>query len=303
MNTDNTNNNSNALISIGDAINRTLELVEKRQELSFGIPAGFPSLDRLTRGWGAGDLVIIGARPAVGKTLLALAMARNAAVGFSVPTGYFSLELSATMLTERMISSECGISIPALHGSDKLSAGDWQQMEVVLHKLSKAPLYIDDTPGLRIGDLEGRIKAMARDYGIRLVFIDCFDLLTADDGSEFPSREKELEDNLRRLKAVAAELGVAIVLLTSVRRPVRKNYSGPVLLDLDPYCPLAEEYADKIILIHRPSFLGFIPSDSNTESFELRVVKNKNGAVGTVYLLFDREAVRLVDLDEDIIAN
>ncbi len=128
MNNQGPSSNIKKTIQIGDAINQTMELVEKRQGLSFGIPAGFPSLDRLTRGWGAGDLVVVGARPAVGKTLLALAMARNAAVGFSVPTGYFSLELSATMLTERMISSECGISIPALHGSDKLSAGDWQQM-------------------------------------------------------------------------------------------------------------------------------------------------------------------------------
>ena len=227
-------------IKIGDAINQSLDLAEKNQLFSFGIPAGFPSLDRLTQGWNPGDLVILGARPAVGKTLLALAMARNAAVGFGEPTAYFSLETSSVQLTNRLIATESGVSVGKLLGKDKIDGSDWQRMEASLYDLAKAPLYIDDTPGLRITEFGKRVRSMAGELGVRLAVVDDFRLLLPDEDEAFPSWHAELEDNLRRLKETAVQSGVAILVLTWVRRPVRKNYTGPVLADLDPYCPSAE---------------------------------------------------------------
>ena len=140
---------------------------------------------------------------------------------------------------------------------------------------------------------------MASDQGVKLVFVDSFMLVLPDEDMTFPSRNAELEDNLRHLKEIAMETGTAIVVLMWVRRPIRKNYSGPVLVDLDPYCPSAEDYADKIILLHRPEMFSFNPAYEKEEPLHLRVVMNRNGVTGTVALLFNRERDRLEEYGGD----
>ena len=281
-------------IGIKDALSRSLYLAEKRQGLPDGIPSGYPSLDKFTQGWAPGELVIIGARPAIGKTLLALGMARNAAVGFHVPTAYFSLEMSATELTDRLIVAEIGLSMDKLRGQEKVSKEEWQDIIWDLGKLADGDLFIDDSPGIRISELGGRIASMADKQGVKLFFIDSFQWLLPDEDASFSSKSEELEDTLYRIKEMAVKFGITIILLTNIGRPTRKNYSGPVLVDLDAYCPLAEDYADTIVLLHR-DILGLNMDEKSTNRMELRVVRNRNGATGTVDLMFDRERIRLVN--------
>ena len=296
MNTQEKQQEGSVPTQIGDAITRTLDILEKQQDFHFGIPSGFPSLDRLTQGWEPGELVLIGARPAIGKTVLALGMARNAAVGFNVPTAYFSLDLSEISLTKRMIVSETGIAFEKLNGGCRMEAGDWQQMESSLFKLSKAPLYIDDTPGVSLRELRKRVRRLVADQGVRLVFVDDLELLLPDSDDSFRTKAAERDAILEGVKALARELRITIVALTYLRRPTRKNYTGPVLADLEQYWPAADDLADIIILLHRDMFC--ISEDAERANLmELRVVRNRNGATGTVDLLFDRDRIRLKDLD------
>ena len=283
-------------IHICDAINMSLEHIDLENVNALGIPSGYPSLDRLTMGWGKGELIIFGGRPCVGKTALALNMARNAAVDFGIPTAYFSLELSALELTDRLIVSETNITMEQLRGQKKILEADWQHMEAMLTSLSKAPLYIDDTPGLKIGQIKERIEDLAHKHDVSIVFVDYLHLILPDDGTNYPNREEETEAILHVLKELALALNVTIVTISYIRRPTRKNYTGPVLSDIDAYCPTAEYEANKIILVHRPSLCGVVDYwNEKMDRIELRLVQNKNGRTGSMVLLLDTERLKLAE--------
>ena len=284
-------------VSIGDAINRSLELVEKDQCLPYGIPAGYPSLDRITRGWEPGELVVIGARPCVGKTAFALGMARNAAVEFELPTAYCSLETSVIELTERLIVSETGISIERLHGKLRMEDDDWQRVESSLVRLAKAPLYLDDSvsqsPGeYRISGFRNQAGMLVNEHQVKLFFVDYLQAACPDWGRYAPEcLNHECRKNLRFLKETASFFGVPVIVLTCIERPENWHGQPPSLLDLGDYCPCAEEYADKIILLDRPSFTSAVLTDNETEPLLVRVVQNRNGRTGQAELIFDRERI------------
>lgn len=296
MNTQELHHQGHGPIQIGDAIKLSLKHDEGHDDGSHAIPFGFPSLDRLTGGWKERELIVIGARPAVGKTVFALNVARNAAVEHDIPTAYYSTEVPVSELTYKLIASETGVTPERLQDDVILDNGNWRQLEPFLVRLSRAPLYIDDTPSLRIRALEERIRSNVLAYRVRLVVIDHLQQLLPDDDTAFDSKRKETEDYLRRIKELAVELGIAVILLTNIRRPTRKNYSGPITRDLDAYCPPAEDYADKIILLHRPSFLGHEIDGGKTDLLQLLLVKNGNGAVGNVNLVYKSKGVRLSEL-------
>ena len=288
-------------IKIGDAINLALEKAENNQAPTYGIPSGLPCLDRLTRGWKAGELIVIGSRPAVGKTALALTLARNAAVEFDVATAYFSLEMSTTELTNRLIVSESGIQMSKLQGMDRIDGQDWQQVESSLSRLSKAPLYIDDTPGMVIGELRARVKDLALNHGVKLFIVDYFQLLLPDDGDSDLPIGREREEELRLIKEMALEFRVAVIALSQVRRPTRKGFAAPVYAELETYCPFADEYADKIILLHRPGLYG-LHSDGHRdgiETIQLSVVKNNSGSTAVLVYQFDRDRIRVTNPDDE----
>lgn len=288
---------------IGDAINLSLNQAEKDQNLVQGIPSGFPSLDRLTHGWNGGELTVFAARPAIGKTAFSLGIARNAAVDFGVPTLYFSLELPTIALTDRLIVSETGIPMAKLHGKDKLFSEDWSRMEESLRMLSNAPLYFDDTAGLTTEQFRQRVADLSARKGVKLVIVDHFHLVCGGEKETFSNRHQEEEAVMRCLKEAASAFGVSVIVLTYLKRPLRRNYSGPVLTDLYDYCPATEEYADKIILLDRPLLYSLsASSEGRTDAMQLRLVKNKNGRTGTVELVFDRERVRVVNPEEGCFA-
>lgn len=294
-------------VKVGDAINLSLELAEREQNPVSGIPSGFPCLDRLTRGWRAGELVVLGGRPCSGKTAIALCMARNAAVDFGVPTVYLSHGLTVTDLTDRLIVSESGIPMEKLHGEAKMQAEDWLQVESSLKRLSDAPLYLEDTPAgmsgeYRLGEFKSIADEMIHGLGVRLVFVD--DLQTTiPDWVRFDGEclARENRKNLHFLKEMAKDYGVTIVVLTNVDRPKRRKYSSPGMMDLESYCPCVEDYADKIILLHRPYLLDFNHDGGSggVEPLSVALVKNKNGRTGILELPFDRNRIRVMNPGEE----
>lgn len=279
-------------VHICDAINRTLEIVERDQDPFYGIPSGFMSLDRATHGWQPRELTMIAARPAVGKTAFALSLARNAAVDFNVPTAYFSLEMSTIMLTRRLIVSESGVPFEKIRGTEKLESVDWYQMESTLSKLSKAPLYIDDSCALTTDEFLEKVKDLTSQYGVRLIIVDYVHLMSNMDHAR-TVREKD-DEVLLCLKEAAMVYGVSIIAISFIRRPTRKNYTKPILTDLDVYCPSAVDYADKIILLHRPSFLSPEENTGNLDLLQVELAKNSMGDICSFDLFLDKERGRVI---------
>lgn len=282
-------------VNIGDAINRTLEIVERDQDPFYGIPSGFMSLDRVTHGWQPRELTMIAARPAVGKTAFALSIARNAAVDFGVPTAYFSLEMSTVMLTRRLIVSESGIQFEKIRGLVKMESVDWFQIESALSKLSKAPLYIDDSCALTTDEFMKKVKGLITQYGVRLIIVDYIHLMSNMDHAR-TVREKD-DEVILCLKEAAMVYGVSIIAISFIRRPTRKNYTKPILTDLDVYCPSAVDYADKIILLHRPSFLSLEENAGNMDILQVDLAKNSIGDICSFDLFLDKERGRVVEQD------
>ncbi len=293
-------------VSIGDAINRSLELAEKDQSLPTGIPSGYPSLDRITRGWSEGDLVVIGGRPGTGTTALALGMARNAAVDFGVPTAFFSLESTVLEMTDRLIVSESRIPMEKLHGERAMQDLDWQRVEASLKRLSEAPLYLDDTPpGLppeyRITEFQSQAEPLAKDRKVKLFVIDNLQATVPDwTGWEPDCLAHECRKTLHFLKRTAESLGAAVIVLSSLGRPVRKGIPWPTLKDFDEYCPNAEDFADKIILLHKASFpdLSKETDDGAEELLIASLVLNRKGRTGDVCLSFDQEKIRVENVED-----
>ena len=293
-------------VRIVEAINTSLEQAARSQGSAMGIPSGFPSLDRLTRGWRAGDLVVIGGRPGTGTTALALGMARNAAVDFGVPTAFFSLESTVMEMTDRLIVSESGIPMEKLHGEQAMQDLDWQRMEASLKRLTEAPLYLDDTPpGLppeyRISEFQSQAEPLTKDRSVKLFVIDNLQATVPDwTGWEPECLAHECRKTLHFLKRTAESLGAAVIVLTSLGRPVRKGITWPTLKDFDEYCPNAEDFADKIILLHKASFpdLSKETDDGTEELLMASLVLNRKGRTGAVCLSFDQERIQVENPEE-----
>ena len=209
-----------------------IEEISKREGLS-GISTGFQKLDKLTSGWQPSDLIIIAARPGMGKTALTLSMARNIAVTKEIPVAFFSLEMSSVQLITRLISAETGLSSEKLR-TGKLADHEWQQLNVKVSDLEKAPLYIDDTPSLSIFDLRAKARRLASQNGIKLIIVDYLQLMTAGSNNKLGNREQEISTISRNLKALSKELDIPIIALSQLSRAVetRGGTKRPMLSDL-----------------------------------------------------------------------
>lgn len=282
-----------------DAMKQIEEASKKPDGLS-GVPSGFTELDRMTSGWQPSDLLIIAARPAMGKTAFVLSMARNTAVDHNIPVAIFSLEMSSVQLVNRLISSESEIP------SEKLKRGqladwEWLQLEHKIRNLEEAPLYIDDTPALSVTELRTKLRRLVMQSHIKLVIIDYLQLMTA---SGMASREQEVSTISRSLKAIAKELSVPIIALSQLNRSVemRAGDKRPQLSDLRESGAI-EQDADMVMFIHRPDYYG-ITADEEGRSLiglaEIIVAKHRSGSVGDVRLRFKKEFTRFCDLEESL---
>ena len=258
-----------------------IEEAGKRDDSLSGVPSGFTRLDRLTSGWQKSDLIILAARPSMGKTAFVLSMARNMAVDHSRPVAFFSLEMSSIQLVNRLIIGETQLP------SDKIRTGrlenyEWEQLEYKIKDLEKAPIYVDDTPAISIFEFRAKCRRLKQKYDIQAVVIDYLQLMTGSKDSG--SREQEVSNISRSLKAVAKELDIPVIALSQLNRSVemRSGNKRPQLSDLRESGAI-EQDADLVIFIHRPEYYGLdVDEDGNSLKgvAEIIVAKHRNGATG-----------------------
>ena len=288
------------------------QALQKIQDISntegmSGIPSGFTKLDALTAGWQASDLIILAARPGMGKTAFVMSMAKNMAIDFEMPVAIFSLEMSSIQLITRMISSETGISSSKLKKGE-LEPHEWEQLNVKVKKLSDAPIFIDDTPSLSIFDLRAKARRLASQHGIKIVIIDYLQLMTAGSSSS-GNREQEISMISRNLKALAKELEIPVIALSQLSRAVetRGGSKRPLLSDLRESGAI-EQDADIVSFIYRPEYYGNTEWDDEEHTpcegqAELIIAKHRNGGLENIRMKFTGHLALFSDLEETSFDN
>jgi len=270
---------------------KRIEEIAGKEGLS-GIATGFEKLDQVTSGWQPSDLIIIAARPGMGKTAFVLSMARNVAIQFGHAVAVFSLEMASVQLITRLISSETGLSSEKLR-TGKLEKHEWEQLSTKVMDLEKAPLFIDDTPSLSIFDLRAKCRRLASQHGIRLIIIDYLQLMTAGgNGKGGGNREQEISTISRNLKALAKELNVPVIALSQLSRAVETRGSSkrPLLSDLRESGAI-EQDADIVSFIYRPEYYKIEEWDDDEQSptagqAEFIIAKHRNGGLENIRLKF-----------------
>lgn len=282
---------------------KRIEEIANKEGLS-GVATGFEKLDKVTSGWQPSDLIIIAARPGMGKTAFVLSMARNVAIDFNQAVAVFSLEMSSVQLITRLISSETGLSSEKLR-TGKLEKHEWEQLSVKVRDLEKAPIYIDDTPSLSIFDLRAKARRLASQYGIKLIIIDYLQLMTAGGGGKGGgNREQEISTISRNLKALAKELEVPVIALSQLSRAVETRGSSkrPLLSDLRESGAI-EQDADIVSFIYRPEYYKIDEWDDEEQSptqgqAEFIIAKHRNGSLENIRLKFIGSLGKFDNLDE-----
>ncbi|MDX1421229.1 MAG: replicative DNA helicase [Rubricoccaceae bacterium] len=266
-----------------------------------GVPSGFTQLDALTGGWQPSDLIIIAARPSMGKTALSLAMMRNAALHpeRAVPVAYFSLEMSAGQLAQRLLTSEARVDAQAAR-TGRLHDDEWPKLARAAGRLAETPVFIDDTPGLGILELRAKCRRLKAEHNIGLVIVDYLQLMHGTTQGRNANREQEIAQISRSLKGLAKELNVPVVALSQLSRAVetRGGDKRPQLSDLRESGSI-EQDADVVGFIYRAERYG-ITVDENGNSTEglaeVIIGKQRNGPIGSVKLAFVNQYARFENL-------
>ncbi len=283
-----------------DAIEEIDKAAQNSDGIS-GVPTGFYALDKVTAGWQKSDMIVIAARPAMGKTAFVLSMARNIAVDHNQAVAIFSLEMSSVQLVKRLISSESRIPAEKLRKGD-LRDDEFQQLHSRIQKLSTAPIYIDDTPGISIFDLRAKCRRLKMQFDIQIVIIDYLQLMSAGSNKN-GNREQEISSISRSIKEIAKELNVPIIALSQLSRSVeqRGGDKRPQLSDLRESGAI-EQDADIVSFIYRPEYYKINEDElgnSNIGIGEIMIAKHRNGALENVRLRFIKEFARFDNLEND----
>ena len=267
-----------------------------------GLETGFTKLDALTSGWQPSDLVIIAARPGMGKTAFVISMEKNMAIDFGHGVAVFSLEMSSVQLITRMISSETGLTSEKLRKGN-LEPHEWEQLNVKVKRLSDAPIFIDDTPSLSVFDLRAKARRLVSQHNVRIIVIDYLQLMTAG-GKAGGNREQEISMISRNLKALAKELEVPVIALSQLSRAVetRGGSKRPLLSDLRESGAI-EQDADIVSFIFRPEYYGMTEWDDDEHTpcegqGEFIVAKHRNGGLDNIRLKFTGHLAKFSDLEE-----
>ena len=288
---------------IDEAIIRIKKAGERTDGYS-GVPSGFNDLDKITSGWQPSDLIIIAARPAMGKTAFVLSMARNIAIEFKRPLAIFSLEMANVQLVNRLIVSETELPSEKIKNGN-LTSYEWEQFHSKITTLIDAPLYIDDTAGLSIFELRAKCRRLKSKHDIQLIIIDYLQLMNAS-GMNPGSREQEVSMISRSLKGLSKELDVPIIALSQLNRGVESRTGDakrPQLSDLRESGAI-EQDADMVLFIHRPEYYKITEDIDGNDLHgiaEIIIAKHRNGATGDVRLRFKQHLARFQNIDEDIL--
>lgn len=288
---------------IKDTIREIEELKGKEGGLT-GITSGFTKLDRITSGFQKSDLIIIAARPAMGKTALVLSMVRNASLSSEKPKaiGVFSLEMSSKQLVTRMISGEAEITGEKLK-KGTLAEHEWHQLNTKIARLNEAPIFIDDTPALSVFELRSKCRRLKEQHNVEMIVIDYLQLMRGDDANnKNGNREQEVSYISRSLKGLAKELDVPVIALAQLSRASEKRGTTaiPMLSDLRESGSI-EQDADMVMFIYRPEYYGISQYEDGSPTngiAELHIAKHRNGEVGQVRVRFVHEFTKFKDLSE-----
>jgi replicative DNA helicase len=276
-----------------------IEVARKNADGISGIPSGFVEIDQVTAGWQRSDMIVIAARPGMGKTAFVLSAARNTALqGFGV--AIFSLEMSSVQLVKRLIAGESRINSEKLRKGD-LADHEFQQLHSRIQKLAAAPLYIDDTAAISIFDFRAKCRRLKAQYDIQLVIIDYLQLMSAKDGKNSGNREQEISMISRSIKEIAKELNIPIIALSQLSRSVeQRSDKKPILSDLRESGAI-EQDADIVSFLYRPSYYKILKYDDGTSTQgigEFLIEKHRNGKTAAVRLRFEDEFARFSNLNE-----
>lgn len=270
---------------------KQLEMLSQRETGLTGVPSGFEELDKMTSGWQPSDLIIVAARPGMGKTAFTLSLAKNAALDHKRGVAIFSLEMSSLQLTQRLLSSDAEISSGQLRNGN-LAPHEWVQLHKSIEKMAEVPVYIDDTPGINIFELRAKCRRLKQQHDIQLIIIDYLQLMTGGgESKKSGNREQEISMISRSLKGLAKELSVPVIALSQLSRAVETRGTGskrPQLSDLRESGAI-EQDADIVTFIYRPEYYGITEDESGISMkgmAEIIVAKHRNGALGDVRLKF-----------------
>ena len=285
-------------VLVKQAIHQIEEAAKREDNLS-GVPSGFTKLDRLTSGWQKSDLVIIAARPSMGKTAFALSMGRKIAVEHKRPIAIFSLEMSSIQLVTRMIVSETELPVDRIRNG-RLEEYEWKQLDYKIKSLVEAPIFIDDTPAISIFELRAKCRRLKVQHNIEMIIVDYLQLMSGS-GNSKGSREQEVSSISRSLKAIAKELDVPVIALSQLNRSVelRSGNKRPQLSDLRESGAI-EQDADLVIFIHRPEKYDIYEDEQGNSLVgiaDIILAKHRNGPIGDVQLKFKDESAKFVELD------
>lgn len=280
-----------------------IEEASKNTSAFNGVPSGFMAIDRVTLGWQLSDLVIIAARPSMGKTAFVLSMARNMAVDHEQGVAFFSLEMSSVQLMMRLIIAETGLAGNDVK-SGRLTPEQWRHLESATKPLGSAPLFIDDTPALSVFEFRSKARRLKIHNDIKIIIIDYLQLMTGNQDSK-GNREQEVAFISRTLKAIAKELNVPVIALSQLSRAteMRGGSKRPQLSDLRESGAI-EQDADIVAFIHRPEYYGINQDENGMPTAgmaEIIIAKHRNGAVCDVNLRFLKEQARFADMDDSLL--
>lgn len=255
-----------------------------------GVPTGFSSLDNILNGLQKSDLILLAARPSVGKTSFALNIAANAAIRGNVPVAIFSLEMSGTQLVSRIMSSEMLIDSGHLR-SGELDDDDWEKVALALNTLSNAPIYISENTAVKVSDIRATCRRLKAERGLGLIVIDYLQLMQ---GTRSESRQQEVSDMSRSLKLLAKELNIPILTLSQLSRATeqRKDDNRPKLSDLRESGAI-EQDADIVLFLYRD-----VSTEEETNIVKLNIAKHRSGSLGTLDLVWKGEYTRFFDQDK-----
>jgi replicative DNA helicase len=279
-------------VGMDKALTKTLEYIESihdKKKSAFAVPTGLIELDDLLGGFQRSDLIIIAARPSMGKTAFALSVARNAAIDYNVPVAFFSLEMSTTQLVSRLISAEAKIDLHLIR-TGKIPSSEAPRLATNVQKLRTAQFFIDDTPGQTVMEIRAKARRLKAEHKIGMIMIDYLQLMTSSKKME--SREREISAISMSLKALAKELNIPVVALAQLNRAVEQRHDKrPMLSDLRESGSI-EQDADVVIFLYRPEVYGIttLPDGESTEGYAEAIIgKQRNGPIGVVPLHFIKQ--------------
>ncbi len=294
---DNLNRSYQPMGSVAAQLLKQLEGLKVKEDGLTGVPTGFIDLDKLTSGWQSSDLIIIAARPGMGKTSFVLSITKNAAKDFKKPVALFSLEMSNVQLVQRLVSMEAEVPGSKLRNG-QLDAAEWKRLHKAIEDLSEVPIYLDDTPAINIFELRAKCRRLKMKHDIQLVIIDYLQLMSGapEGGKSSGNREQEISSISRALKGMAKELNIPVIALSQLSRAVetRGGSKRPQLSDLRESGAI-EQDADIVSFIYRPEYYQILEDEEGNSvknMAEVIIAKHRNGALETVKLEFTSQFAR-----------